>query len=72
MKLKVIIDNIEYFIIKDDEGVKVTENPMNDINFSEQEANNIMLSLEKWSVLILKNITDNEYVLFYYENIILE
>ena len=38
MKLKINTDGKEYFIVKDDEGVKVTEKNIDDINFSEQEA----------------------------------
>lgn len=72
MKLKINTDGKEYFIVKDDEGVKVTEKNIDDINFSEQEANKIMFALKQWGVLILKNIDDDEYVSFDYENIILE
>lgn len=77
MKLKINTDGKEYFIVKDDEGVKVTEKNIDDIIFSEQEANKIMFALKQWGVLILKNIdsevdSEYEYVSFDYENIILE
>ena len=72
MKLKINTDGKEYFIIKDDDGVKVTEKNIDEINFSEQEANKIMFALKQWGVLILNNIDDDEYVSFDYENIILE
>lgn len=72
MKLKINTDGKEYFIIKDDESVKVTEKNIDEINFSEQEANKIMFALKQWGVLILNNIDNEEYVSFDYENIILE
>ena len=73
MKLKINTDGKQYFIIKDDEGVKVTETLTDRVNFSKEEANKIMFALKQWGVLILKNIDyDDEYVSFDYENIILE
>jgi hypothetical protein len=73
MKLKINTDGKQYFIIKDDEGVKVTETLTDRVNFSKEEANKIMFTLKQWGVLILKNIDyDDEYVSFDYENIILE
>ena len=71
--LKINTDGKQYFIIKDDEGVKVTETITDRVNFSKEEANKIMFALKQWGVLILKNIDyDDEYVSFDYENIILE